>query len=87
MSGLGTPAEPVGDQNGSRPEVWIGERRLTCVVCGEGAFAYRPVLLNTPGMTYAGLDWANKTAVGAICRECGFVHEFLSDRVAWRSPA
>jgi hypothetical protein len=85
MSGLGTPAEPIGDANGARPEVWVGDRRLACLVCGEGAFAYRRVLLNTAGMTYLGIDWANRAAVGAICRGCGFVHEFLSDQVTWRA--
>ena len=85
MSGLGTPAEPIGDANGARPEVWVGERRLSCLVCGEVSFAYRPVLLNTAGMTYLGIDWANRAAVGAICRGCGFVHEFLSDQVTWRA--
>ena len=86
MTGIGKPAQPLGDANGTRTAVWVGERRLACLVCGEGAFVYREVLLNTSGMTYMGLDWLNKAAVGVVCRSCGFVHEFLGDRVEWRVP-
>ncbi|MBZ5741139.1 hypothetical protein [Nocardioides mangrovi] len=84
MPGLGKPAEPLGDANGTRPTAWIGDRQLSCLVCDGRLFAYRQVLLNTAGMTYVGLDWLNRAAVGVVCRECGFVHEFMGDRVTWR---
>lgn len=87
MSGLGEPAKPLGPRGGEYSEVWIGERRLTCVVCGGDSFAYRQVLLNTQGMTYFGLDWLNKAAVGVVCRACGYVHEFINDSLVWRDPA
>jgi hypothetical protein len=85
MSGLGEPAKPSRPGAG-QTEVWIGHRKLECVVCGGVSFGYREVLLNTSGMTYMGWDWLNKAAIGAICRDCGFVHEFLSDRLDWRAP-
>ncbi len=59
-------------------------RRLTCLVCGGERFAYREVSMNTAGMSFMGLDWANKTADGAICRTCGFVHTFMGGAVEWR---
>ena len=87
VSGLGEPAKPLGPRGGEYSEVWIGERRLICVVCGEDSFGYRQVLLNTQAMTYFGLDWLNKAAIGAVCRSCGFVHEFVdSGKMEWRNP-
>ena len=83
MSGLGEPAKARG---GTASEVWVLDRRLTCLVCGGGAFGYREVLLNTSGMTFLGMDWANRSAVGAVCTSCGFVHEFLGDKLEWREP-
>ena len=88
MSGLGEPAEPTGPRDPALSEVWIRDRRLECLVCGGAGFAYREVLLNTSDMTYLGLDWLNKAAVGVVCRSCGFVHEFIGgDHLVWRDPA
>lgn len=33
-----------------------------------------------------GLDWANKSGDGAICRTCGFIHTFLEGALEWRRP-
>ena len=33
-----------------------------------------------------GLDWLNRAATGVVCLACGYVHEFLGDRVEWREP-
>ena len=41
---------------------------------------------NTSGMSFMGLDWANKSADGAISRACGFVHSFLGP-LEWRLPS
>ena len=51
--------------------------KLECSICKNTKFYARETLMNTPGMTFFGLDWANKTAENYICDNCGFVHWFL----------
>lgn len=57
----------------------IGVRgeKLSCVVCGRDLFHKREALLNTTGLTFMGLDWANASAVCCVCDYCGYVHWFL----------
>lgn len=63
------------------------ERYLACLVCEGVVFARREVKLTTSGMTFMGLDWLNRSADGAVCVECGFVHQFLGDGHQWVDPA
>jgi len=37
-------------------------------------------LLNTRGISFLGLDWANKVADNYVCDRCGYVHWFLQRR-------
>ncbi len=53
------------------------ERYLTCLVCGGVDFGRREIKMNTTGMSFMGMDWANKAADGVICTRCGFVHTFF----------
>lgn len=62
------------------------QRRLACLVCGNDLFQQREVLMNTSGATMFGVDWANKSADGAICTACGFVHTFLGPGHYWVKP-
>ena len=66
-------------------EAHVAGRRLACLVCGGDSFLRREVKLQTTRMSFMGLDWANRSADGAICRGCGFVHTFY-DRLDWRVP-
>ena len=69
-----------------RPEVVLpGGQVLACLVCGGREFERREIKLNTSGMSFLGLDWANRSADGAICRRCGYVHSFAST-LEWRAP-
>jgi hypothetical protein len=68
-------------------DVYVRGRRLVCLVCGADTFARREIKLNTTGMSFFGLDWANKSGDGAICRTCGFIHTFLEGALEWRRPA
>ena len=68
-------------------EVHVRGRKLECLVCGHDGFLRREVAMNTSGMTFVGLDWANKSADGAVCRQCGFVHAFLSNQLEWLRAA
>jgi hypothetical protein len=57
---------------------------LSCLVCGGRRFTRREIKMNTTGMTFMDLDWANRSGDGAICRSCGFVHTFLDGNLAWQ---
>ena len=77
MSDYATPS-------GELPEVVLPSGDvLACVVCGGRTFDRREVKMNTTGMSFMNLDWANKSADGAVCRLCGFVHSFLAP-LQWR---
>ncbi len=51
--------------------------KLECAICKNTTFWTRKTLMNTPGMSFLNLDWANKSAVNYVCSECGYVHWFL----------
>jgi len=46
------------------------EKPIDCPHCGNTQFLQKQILLNTPGMTFFSLDWANKTASALICTKC-----------------
>lgn len=54
----------------------VGDNPLACLACGHKEFFRRFNLMNTQGLTFLKLDWANKDALCAICSRCGFVHWF-----------
>jgi hypothetical protein len=56
-------------------------RPLRCLVCDGPEFTGREVKINTSGMEFFDLGWANRSALGVVCVSCGFVHEFLGDSV------
>ena len=71
--------------NDAYTEVHAAGRKLACLVCGGDAFQRREIKLQTTGMSFIGLDWANRSGDGAVCRRCGFVHTFFQE-VEWRVP-
>ena len=54
-------------------------RKLICPVCGNNQFWKRKTLMNTPGMTFMGLDWANREAENYVCDSCGYIMWFLRE--------
>ncbi len=62
----------------SYKEVSIQGNILKCQICNHYRFWHRETLMNTPGMTFFGVEWANKSADNYICEHCGYVHWFLS---------
>lgn len=60
--------------------IFIKGNKLKCVVCKNDTFWERRTLMNTPGMTFMSLDWANKTAQNYICDNCGYVHWFMDSK-------
>lgn len=55
----------------------IRGKKLECPVCAGKKFWSRETLMNTAGMSFFNLDWANKGATNYICNSCGYVYWFL----------
>lgn len=55
----------------------IADSTLVCSHCGHTDFALESVLLNTRGMSFIGLDWANEDANAYICKNCGHIEWFV----------
>ena len=54
-------------------------KAITCPHCGGDRFESASILLNTPGMTFFGLDWANRSATTLACVNCGKLQWFVAD--------
>ncbi|MGF1585463.1 MAG: hypothetical protein ACFCUM_09100 [Bacteroidales bacterium] len=59
-------------------EITVKGKKLQCPVCGHEAFHTRKSLLNTRGLTFFNLDWANKDATNYICDDCGYIFWFFN---------
>jgi DNA-directed RNA polymerase subunit RPC12/RpoP len=55
----------------------IKGKSLKCPVCGHKEFWKRRTLMNTPGMTFFGVEWANKQADNLVCDSCGYIFWFM----------
>jgi uncharacterized protein YbaR (Trm112 family) len=60
-------------------EVVINGNKLVCPVCKHTKFWGRTTLMNTAGMSFFDLDWANRSAQNFICSSCRYVFWFLRD--------
>ncbi len=60
-------------------EFEIKGRKLTCPICGSTRFWTRKSLLNTRGLTFMELDWANKQAINYICDGCDYIVWFFEE--------
>ncbi len=58
-------------------EYSISGQTLTCPICKQTKFWTRETLMNTTGMTLAGIEWANKAAKNYICDNCGYIFWFM----------
>ena len=54
---------------------------ITCPHCQNDQFDEGSALLNTAGMTFMNLDWANRSASILACKRCGQVQWFLQQPV------
>lgn len=61
--------------------VTIGSRRLPlyCLVCRGQLFDDREIKLNTSGMEFLDMGWANRSGTALICDNCTFVHTFADN--------
>jgi len=56
----------------------IKGKPLTCRVCDHDKFWTRKTLMNTPGLSFFGFEWANREATNYVCDECGYIHWFFA---------
>lgn len=59
----------------------ISRNPFRCLVCRSELFFDREVKLNTTGAELFDLGWANQSATGLVCAQCGYVHLFLNDAI------
>lgn len=57
----------------------VAERAVTCGHCGRDRFVEGRAQLNTAGMSFLNLDWANRSAATLTCTACGKIEWFLAD--------
>lgn len=69
------------DPSHEAAQTWsIDGKSLICPICANETFWKRQTLMNTPGMTFFGIEWANRQAVNYVCNRCGYVFWFLRDK-------
>ena len=62
----------------SRPKRYeLKGKQVVCPHCGHDEFAKGHAKLNTAGMTFLNMDWANRSATYLACAECGRMEWFL----------
>jgi len=65
---------------GSRPTRYtIADRPVRCPHCNGDTFVLGEALLNTKGMEFLNLAWANASATTMICGECGQIQWFAQE--------
>jgi hypothetical protein len=57
----------------------VANKAVQCQHCGENRFIEGRAQLNTAGMTFFKLDWANPSAATLTCVHCGRIEWFLGD--------
>ena len=55
----------------------VGGKQARCSHCEGVNFDSGSALLNTGGLTFLGLEWANRSAHLLICTGCGHIDWFL----------
>ncbi|MFI6049231.1 hypothetical protein ACIBCO_03965 [Streptomyces violascens] len=64
----------------------IGNVRVKCIFCQGDEFREREVKLNSSGMEFMNFGWANESASGLICWNCGYVHLFVNKDLKLYQP-
>jgi len=57
----------------------VAGKGVTCAHCGADHFVEGKAQLNTAGMTFMNLDWADRSAAILTCTSCGRIEWFLAD--------
>jgi predicted nucleic-acid-binding Zn-ribbon protein len=59
----------------------IGGKKIKCPHCGNKVFELKSKLLNTAGLTFLSLDWANRQAATLTCTKCSNIQWFMQQPV------
>lgn len=70
--------QAMGDTPTGEPFTVAG-KRVVCPHCSGDHFIEGRAQLNTAGMTFLNLDWANRSAATLTCTSCGRIEWFLAD--------
>jgi predicted nucleic-acid-binding Zn-ribbon protein len=57
----------------------VAGKAVSCAHCARDRFIEGRAQLNTAGMTFLNLDWANRSAATLTCTACGRIEWFLAD--------
>lgn len=57
----------------------VAGKGVICGHCSHDRFVEGRAQLNTAGMTFLNLDWANRAAATLTCTACGRIEWFLAD--------
>ena len=57
----------------------VAGKSVSCPHCLHDRFVEGRAQLNTAGLTFLNLDWANRSAATLACTSCGRIVWFLSD--------
>ncbi|WP_055699393.1 hypothetical protein [Streptomyces silaceus] len=60
----------------------VGGAWINCQVCKGDLFRERDVKLNSFGMEFMKMAWADESATGLICWRCGYVHLFVNPEIS-----
>jgi len=66
-------AEPTGER------YVVAGKLVTCGHCSGEQFVEGRAQLNSAGLTFLNLDWANRSAATLACTACGRIEWFLAD--------
>ena len=55
----------------------VMDKTVVCTHCAHDHFAEGQAQLNTAGMTFLKLDWANSSAATLMCTRCGHIEWFM----------
>ena len=62
---------------GQEPVPYVaGGQQVICPHCQSDGFFAGRALMNTFGLTFLNLDWANKEATTLMCGQCGLIQWF-----------
>ncbi len=57
----------------------VAGKAVRCTHCTGDRFVEGRAQLNTAGMSFMNLDWANRSAATLTCTTCGRIEWFLAD--------
>ena len=66
------------DKEDAKPYT-IDGKKLARIICKNDKLYHQNTLMNTPGLTFFGIEWLNAEAENYVCNNCGYVHWFLNE--------